>query len=158
MSLKTRTDWNKFSSRLEERYSSFLNHEFESLSLSEKYKFFTKQITDSVILASPSKPNSKKHIKHHNPVPWWDADCDKAKRLRRAAFKKWQHTNELADLINYKKQTSAARKLFKAKKKSNFREFAETINYRTSPTYIWNKSKIFKNKWTKIHTNVTQNL
>ena len=47
---------------------------------------------------------------------------------------------------------------FKHKKKS-FKKFAESINFNTSTTYVWEKCKIYKNKWTKVlPTNVKSNL
>ena len=51
------------------------------------------------------------------PVPWWDAECKKIKRLRRACYKKWKFSNNINDLVNYKKYASLARKTFKIKKK-----------------------------------------
>ena len=96
---------------------------------------------------------------HRNPVSWWDADCDKIKRLRRAAFKKWKYTLNSEDLINYNKLVAQAKKLYKKKKKNDFQKFAGTINFKTNLKYTWNKGKIFKNKWIKINpTSVHENL
>ena len=62
---------------------------------------------------------------HINPVPWWDSDCERIIRQRKAAFKK----------------------------------FANTINFCTNISYVWNKCKIFKNKWTKVQpSNIKNNL
>ena len=38
-------------------------------------------------------------------------------------------------------------KTFRNKKKDCFKKFAETINFQTNSSYVWNKCKIFKNKW-----------
>lgn len=65
---------------------------------------------------STLKKNSKKMYKRSNPVPWWDEECYKVKRLRRAAFKKWQYTEELQDLIEYNKYCALAKKTLKGKK------------------------------------------
>ena len=117
-----------------------------------------KLVTDAVNSSSPTKVKPKRNFHNNNPVPWWDSECERAKRLCRASFKKWQFSNELNDLINYKMYAAIARKTFKNKKRENFRKFAESIDFRTSPTYVWNKTKIFKNKWVKISPNVSQNL
>ena len=42
------------------------------------------------------------------------------------------------------------KKLFKNKKKDCFKKFAESINFHTSQTFVWNKCKIFKNNWVNI--------
>lgn len=77
-------------------------------------------------------------------------DCDKIKRLRRAAYKKWEHTSNLEDLISYKRVAVRAKKTFKDKKRECFKKFAESINFLTDSSYAWNKCKIFKNKWPRI--------
>lgn len=91
----------------------------------------------------------KKEI-HRNPVSWWDPECDKAKRLRKASFKKYQFTDKLKDHIDYKKHIAVAKKTFNEKKKKYYRKFASQINFNTSKKFVWDKTKILKNKWTKI--------
>ena len=136
---------------MEENYSKFLSFEYENLSPSEKYEFFVEVITNSILLNTPKKKVQKKAI-HHNPVPWWDEECDKVKRLRRAAYKKWEFSKELEDLISYNKYCAILKKTFKIKKKENFKKFAESINFHRSQSYVWNKCKIFKNKWVKTNS------
>ncbi|XP_046750589.1 uncharacterized protein LOC124413847 [Diprion similis] len=86
---------------------------------------------------------------NNNPVPWWDYECNKIKRLRRASFRKWEYSGSMTDLIEYKRICALAKKLFKKKKKEHFRNFAETINFRTSKSYVWNKCKILNNSFIK---------
>ena len=40
---------------------------------------------------------------HRNPVAWWDSDCEKAIRLRKASLKKWKFTKSREDYIELKK-------------------------------------------------------
>lgn len=49
---------------------------------------------------------------HHNPVPWWGKERSKVKRLRKAAYKKWQFTREMIGFI-FKKCVATAEKIFK---------------------------------------------
>lgn len=90
---------------------------------------------------------------HRNPVARWDADCDKVKRQRQAAYKRWEFTGNLPDLIEYKRIRALAKKTFKFKKKESFRKFAETVNFNVNLTYTWNVAKIFKKKWVRINAN-----
>lgn len=55
----------------------------------------------------------------------------------------------MEDLIAYKRSVAVSIKTFKKAKKDNFRNFAETINSGTDIKYVWNKCKIFKNRWVK---------
>ena len=51
------------------------------------------------------KVTKRKYFIHHkikNPVPWWNAVCEKIKRLRRATYKKWDYSKALEDLISNK--------------------------------------------------------
>lgn len=100
-------------------------------------------------------------IKFKNPVYWWDEECNKAKRLRRAMYKKWEHTKylDLEDLIKFKKAVAESRKTFRLKKKNCFREFAANIDGRYDINYMWKTSKILKNRWiNNVNNNVTENL
>lgn len=85
--LKTvRTDWTKVVKELNEKYTDFLKNDYNNLSAHEKYEIFVEIITKSIVNSNP-KPKfvHAKNIK--NPVPWWNIECDKIKRLRKAAYK-----------------------------------------------------------------------
>lgn len=141
-----RTDWVKFSESLENSFTDFLSYEYEHLSPNRKYDTLINKICETVKICSPKKKTSfLSNIK--NPVPWWDSECDKSKRLRRASFKKWEFTKSLADLVEYKKSCAIAKRTFKRKKIDCFKKFAESIDFRTDQKYVWNKCKIFKNSW-----------
>ncbi|KAK2578871.1 hypothetical protein KPH14_009739 [Odynerus spinipes] len=47
---------------------------------------------------------SNASILDKNPVMWWDSDCNKTVRLRKAAFKKLRHTGLISDWVQYNKQ------------------------------------------------------
>lgn len=157
--LKTkRTDWDKLSESLTLSYDMFLAPEFSHLTASAKYDTFVMILTKAVKDCTPIQKNVNSHT-HRNPVCWWDSDCDKVKRLRRAAYKKWEYTGSLNDLIAYKKLSAEAIQTFKRKKRENFREFARSLNSRTNPTFMWNSCRVLKNSWVKCNTsNVKTNL
>lgn len=153
-----RTDWNQFASNLQNYYPRFLSTDYDKLSAVQKYETLVETITKSVKSSTPKKQNTNRS-KDRNPVPWWDSECDKIKRLRRASFKKWEYTKSLENLITYKKMCALAIKTFKTKKKEAFKEFAKSIDYRTDAKFVWNKCKIFKNSWIKTHpSHFTDNL
>ena len=147
-----RTNWAGFLSDLENNYLQFFSVEFDQLSPSQKYDFFVKILSDAVRNNTPPKSTSNhaRVTKKSNQTPWWDEECNKSKLLRKAALKKWNFTQNMVDLINYNKQCAITTRTFKIKKKENFKKFAESINIHTNARYVWNKCKIFKNKWVKI--------
>lgn len=147
-----RTDWSRFLYTLDENYIQFLSQEYEVMTPCERYEFFIDKITNALKISTPKKKYfyKSKKSKLKNPVSWWDEQCNKIKRLRLASYKKWEFTHNMSDLIEYKKLSALAKRTFKKKKKDAFKEFAVSINFQTDPKYVWNKCKIFKNKWVKI--------
>ena len=85
--------------------------------------------------STPTKKSVNRHV-HINPVPWWDSDCERIKRQRKAAFKKWRFSNDLPDYITYKKLNAEAIKTFKLKKKRVLKSLPVLlISVQTSPTF-----------------------
>lgn len=57
----------------------------------------------------------------HNPVPWWDRECQQALNKRQLAFKKYRADSSLSNFVTYKKNRAEARKLLRQKKRDSFR-------------------------------------
>ena len=144
-----RTDWDNVYVNLDKNYQKFLSFEYNKCTAREKYTIFTEIISNAITLNTPKRKDVNNKI-HRNPVPWWDSECDKIRRLRSAAFQKYQFSNNINDFINFKKLRAQAKKTFKKKKKDYVVEFASNINFFSNPKYVWNVSKILKNKWNKI--------
>ncbi|CAB0044055.1 unnamed protein product [Trichogramma brassicae] len=144
-----RTDWQEADHLFEEAFSRFLTPEYERMPVRSKFDIYFQVIKDTISVCTPNKrPVSRRA--HINPVPWWDAECDRAKRLRRAAYKKFSFSRKLDDLIVYNRRCAEAKKLFKTKKKNCFRSFAESLNFHVNPSYVWNTCKIFKKAITNV--------
>lgn len=145
----------KFVTILNNNYHQFNSSEFNALPANDKYNRFTNFIIETLKKCTPIPRivNNKKHI---NPVPWWDNDCDKARRLKKAAYRKWCFTKSVDDRTKYNKLNYAANKLFKLKKKQSFIKFAESIDMHTDPTYVWKTCKLLKNKWCNVQPNNVQ--
>lgn len=136
-----RTNWEQVTKKLEKDYDKFLNYEYDALSPLDKYDFFIKTIKDAIVQHTPKKRivNPKNH---RNPAAWWDPDCDRIKRLRQAAYKKMEFTNDIRDKIEYKRIRAVAKKTFKYKKKEWYYNFTESLNIKSNSKYTWNTSKI----------------
>lgn len=145
-----KTDWSLYQSTLDKNYINFLQPEYSNLSTTNKYYFFCNTLIDAVSESTPAK-KPPSYIHHRNPVSWWDSECARLIRLRKAAFKKWRFSHNPTDLLEYKKRKAAARKYIKKRKVDDFRSFAESINFNTDTSYVWNKCRILKNKWTNIN-------
>lgn len=146
---KIRTDWKNFNIELNEKYMEFLQNDYDNLSPHEKYDFFTLIVTESIINSNPKSKfvNPKKVC---NPAAWWNSECDKVKRQRKEALKKWESSLNSTDLIEYKRMHAIATKTFKTVKKDHYKNFTETVTFRTNQKYVWDTCKILKNKWVKV--------
>ncbi|KAL7304690.1 hypothetical protein TKK_0002932 [Trichogramma kaykai] len=144
-----RTNWPEVHNLLEEKFSTFLSREYDDLDAKGKYECLVTTLTEAILANTPNQRLVSRR-KHINPVPWWDLECDRAKRLRKAALKKYEFTLDLHDLIEYNKRRAIMKALLKRKKKDCFRSFASSLNFRINPSHVWNSCKIFKNKWVNI--------
>ena len=134
---------------MEKDFKQFFSCDYELLKASEKYAIYTQIVTNAIQKNTPKKKIVNSKI-HRNPVPWWDEEYDKAKRLRKASFLKWKFSKKLQDYTDYKKQCAIANKLFKSKRRINYKKFVESIDVKSDQTHVWNTCKILKNKWVKI--------
>lgn len=151
-----RTDWNWVNESLESKYFSFMDLEYEMLPPVEKYNYFMEVITRAVSDATPER-KVVSAATHRNPVSWWDEECYRAKRLRQAAFKKWEYSRKEEDRVLYNRMRSEARRLFRRKKRECYKKFASTVDFRQDTSYTWKKARILKNKWVKVSQNKTNN-
>ena len=72
-----------------------------------------------------------------NPVSWWNDECTKLIRLRKAALKMWRYSRNIVDYIEYKKRVIPVKKYIKKCKADNFRKFVKCRNFET-------ERKVFK--------------
>ena len=82
-----RINWTMFNKQMDKIYPEFLTAEYEFLDPIEKYNKFVKSVTEALRNSTSETKNKNKQKKIHNPVSWWDSDCDRVKRLRTAAKK-----------------------------------------------------------------------
>lgn len=146
----TRTNWIAVENILGNRFQEFFDLEFDNATPSQKYGKFFQIVADAIVENTP-KSRKVNDFVHRNPVEWWDNECEKFKRLRRAAFKKWRYSSEPSDGIAYKRSCAIFKRATKKKKRVKYVKFAETIDLRKNSSYVWNKMKIFKNKWQKVN-------
>lgn len=146
----SQANWDAVEKLLDSRYIEFFDLSYDTAPASQKYETFVNIIKTSIERNTPVRRNVADEI-HRNPVEWWDEECSKLKRLRRAAFKKWRFTGRLQDKILYKRSCAVFKKAIKKKKRECFVKFTESLDLNKNPSYVWNKMRIFRNKWQKVN-------
>lgn len=112
----TKTNWDVVSQMLEDRHTEFFDLSYVSAPASQKYEIFVEIVKSSIKKNTPKKRIVADEI-YRNPVEWWDEECAKLKRLRRAAYKKWRFTKTLDDKVLYRKSCAVLKRAIKRKKK-----------------------------------------
>ena len=138
-----KTNWQHYTLLLNSLHST---DSFYTLNAIDQYDTITSTMREAVSSVTPSKkdvPSSR----HRNPVPWWDLECDRAIRCRKALLKKWKHTGHSGDWVAYQKQAALTKKLIKSKKRINFKLMASQLNKNSDLRLFWHRINILKNRW-----------
>lgn len=146
----SQTNWDEVIKTLECRYTEFFYLSYDNAQPSEKYNIFVDIVRNSIDKNTPKRRIVADKI-HRNPVEWWDEECARLKRLRRAAFKKWRFSKILKDRVAYKRSCAVLKRTIKRKKKACYVKFTESLDLYKNPAYVWDKMRVFKNKWQKVN-------
>jgi len=75
---------------------------------------------------------------------WWDKECSDLIYKRKTSYKKFVNPSR-NNLLEYKSISQFTRKELNKKKRSNFKNFINSLNLYNGPTKFWNTIKSFKN-------------
>ena len=76
---------------------------------------------------------------------WWNKDCDKVVRQRKAALLSIRHKFTMERFIEVNRTEALTRKTLTEEKKKSWMQFCESISPNTKITDFWRKIKMFKN-------------
>ena len=97
---------------------------------------FTDKLVEAATRSIPlTQPSSK------TGVPWWNENCDKVVRLKRAAFLRMRRTFHIRDIILFRRRRAEARKTILETKKSYWQKFCNSLNRTSTLSKIWNVVK-----------------
>ena len=86
-------------------------------------------------IAEQNIPRTSTSSKFNNP--WFNHDCRKAVRARRAALRKFKNYPSKENLETYKNNRAKARRTIKDAKQTSWREYVSKINASTKPKKVW---------------------
>ena len=98
----------------------------------ENILYFTNTLLN---IAEEHIPKSSTSTKYNRP--WFNEECKKAVRLRKATFKKSKINPTRENLNTYKNSRAKARKIIKDSKRSTWRNYVAKINSNTKPKKVW---------------------
>ncbi|XP_071579351.1 uncharacterized protein [Temnothorax nylanderi] len=133
----------------EEKYKTFIE------TIKATIKSITENFRSTEKTDDEDKEKKKRKIdkQRRRKVTWWDAECDEAITNRQRALKNFKRKKDTHSLVQYNKRKAEAKKIINRKKRESFDNFCASINRFTSPTYVWNTMRTFKNVKKKINWN-----
>lgn len=120
-----------------------------------KYSTFMATIVDCVVNGTPGRRSADKSLniiidnKQRKLCPWWNEQCERLIRLRKAAYLKFKFKPSSENLTNYTNLASQTKKELRHYKKTYFQNFCNTLNRNSSMKYIWNKVKAISNSYNR---------
>lgn len=89
--------------------------------------------------------------------PWWNDECEKMKRLRKAALLKYKYLSSFDNFINYKQADALAKRCFKKRKREFFLEFCGSLSRTSNLKYVWQTMRSMCNKYHRKETSNAYN-
>ena len=128
-----KANWDKYATLI----SRYIAAPPEDANLNLAIEKFSGEVIRAAREAIPtSKPNPRKRM-----VPWWNEECSRAVRRKRAAFLKMKRSFRYADIIQFKELRALARKTILHAKKSYWKNFCDNLNTTSNISYVWNVVK-----------------
>lgn len=149
-------NWEEFNSKLE-KYKYILNSiDYPNTDIINQYEIFMETLNNCV-LDLLSEKNRKtytsnfvvRNLRKKYNQPWWNGECERKVRIRKANLKSIRYRCTLDQCINHNKIVAQTTRLLKKTKKKTFRSFTASINKNTPFNLIWSKIKLFKSGFSK---------
>lgn len=119
----------------------------------DEVEFITQKLHGAACMAIPRSSGRLMRP----PVPWWNADCDNAKRERTRAERAVKRQNNLHNRVRYKRAKAICKQIFDNSKKNSWTQYLNSINSRTNINSVWKKIKKLSNKFQSSPTPILKN-
>lgn len=139
---KTRTaDWSKF----KEIVATNLSSSPQLDSVQAKYDHLYTSL-EGAAEASMKRSTGKGPGKRGKMPVWWDEDCFRIVKQRKKSMKEYDRSSSYENYLSTKRQVATAKRDLTQKRRSKWREFAESLGSEGNLNSIWQKTKAFRNK------------
>lgn len=162
----SKTDWAVVCSDLEAKVKEYQEVvENNSLDIQVKYATFYTIIEESILAGTPQPPNASRarnrkitrgndsyNQSNSKITPWWNEECEKVLRLRKAAKSSFQHRSSSENFIKYKRAQAEAKRIFRKAKRNCFSEFCKKLNRNSNMKFVWQTIRGMANKFNRSET------
>ena len=86
-------------------------------------------------------------LPHRPVVPWWNKECEIARKITRTCFRRYLRTHYEADRIAYLRACAKRKRTIKKAKRASWKNYISKINTKTSSKEIWDKIRKLQGKF-----------
>ena len=116
-----------------------------------------KEITSCITLAAEASIPMTSGRLPPRPKPWWNEDCQRAKRKQKAAWNRFRRYPTAQNQILFLQARAAARRVRRKAQRDSWHNYVSSINSSTSSKIVWNKIKRMKGNNSHMMSILTDN-
>ena len=132
-----RARWDEFHTK------STIADNLDNTSIDEMCYTITSHIIDTAENTIPRVQTNNK-IPHS---PFWNEECEVAKRNKQRLLRRWQRTRLLCDRIDYKRAHAILKRTINEAKRTSWRTYVSSLSSSTPSNKVWNKVKKIAGKY-----------
>lgn len=130
-----------------EKFQIICNNNIEENIIHNDVNIFNERIIKAIMQAAKGAIPMRKTKKGAKPaVPWWNEECSRLIKERKACLRKVKKTMLADDLIKFKKAKAMAQRVIRNRKKEYWQDYCSKISYDSSVKDVWNKIKAMAGK------------
>lgn len=137
-----KADWSHFRDSIQDHTISLPSPTSDNCTSS--YKSWTDSILKS---ADKSIPKSSPVVTKARSPPWWDEECLRVLKERKAANKLYCQQMTLENYLKAKNAQAVAKRTFRFKKKNSWRNFCTNISPATPAGEVWSMIRRFRSSF-----------
>ena len=132
-----RARWNDF------YFKSTIADNLDETTIDEMCDTITSHIIDAAENTIPRVQTNSK-IPHS---PFWNDECEEAKRNKQRLLRRWQRTRLLCDRIDYKRAHAIEKRKINEARRTSWKTYVSSLNSFSTSSKVWNKVKKIAGKY-----------
>ena len=107
-------------------------------------------LCNTLIAAADLLFHKKKSSGKLSSPPWWDLDCTRLIKLRKAAERKYSTEMTLTNYIELNRVSAECRRTFRTKKFERWKAFCSSLSPQTPSSLVWKQIKRFRSSFSDL--------
>ena len=109
----------------------------------DSYNYITNKITKA---ANKYIPKTSSKPKKRVNVPWWNKECEVAKKIERSTYKSYKRKPTHTNCLIHKRAVAKKTKVFKEARRNHWRNYVGGLTFQTPSQKVWKKIRKMSGK------------